>query len=108
AIKPGMPTHVSPIHSAPTDIIPGGVSRKARGQKLFLVLGALILLASGLFAVWLAWKGNLGSQGGAGDGANIPSLPALTATAPGVTSTDITLGLSAPFSGPAKELGHGM
>ena len=27
---------------------------------------------------------------------------------PGVTATDITLGLSAPFSGPAKELGRGM
>src|SRR5262249_14754146 len=32
----------------------------------------------------------------------------LRATAPGVTATDITLGLSAPFSGPTKELGRGM
>src|SRR5439155_25963787 len=33
---------------------------------------------------------------------------ALTATAPGITATEITLGMSGPFSGPAKELGRGM
>jgi hypothetical protein len=36
----------------------------------------------------------------------LEAKPALTA--PGVTAEDITLGMSAPFSGPAKELGHSM
>ncbi len=34
--------------------------------------------------------------------------PTLTATAPGVTANELVLGLSAPFSGPAKELGRGI
>ena len=32
----------------------------------------------------------------------------MTATAPGVTATEITLGMSGPFSGSTKELGRGM
>jgi ABC-type branched-subunit amino acid transport system substrate-binding protein len=44
----------------------------------------------------------------AGGETNTPAQPTLTATAPGVTASDITLGISAPFSGPAKELGRDM
>src|SRR5262249_51576326 len=52
-------------------------------------------------AGWLAF-------GGKKNTGNTPTRPTLTATAPGVTASDITLGISAPFSGPAKELGRDM
>jgi ABC-type branched-subunit amino acid transport system substrate-binding protein len=60
-------------------------------------------------------KGNTGGAAGDeaktpadGGGTNTPAGATLAATAPGVTASDITLGISAPFSGPAKELGRGM
>ncbi len=112
AINPALPTHVNPIHSAPTNIDPVGtrLAAKPRGQSMFLAAGGLVIFAGAIFAAWLAWKNTRSPDGEAGDGGkNAPAAKsALTATAPGVTASDITLGLSAPFSGPAKELGHGM
>jgi len=40
--------------------------------------------------------------------APLPSSPALTSTARGVTANEIRFGIVGPFSGPAKELGHQM
>ncbi len=40
--------------------------------------------------------------------APLPSPPALTSTARGVTANEIRFGIVGPFSGPAKELGHQM
>jgi ABC-type branched-subunit amino acid transport system substrate-binding protein len=75
---------------------------------LLVALG-LLLAGGGALAVWLAQGGGDGKVGDGGhkDGGP-PDKPILSATAPGVTATDITLGISAPFSGPAKELGRGM
>jgi ABC-type branched-subunit amino acid transport system substrate-binding protein len=68
---------------------------------------ALALLLVTVF-LWRPWQQSPDASGGAGPGTTPSAVPALTATATGVTATDITLGLSAPFSGPAKELGRGM
>jgi ABC-type branched-subunit amino acid transport system substrate-binding protein/tRNA A-37 threonylcarbamoyl transferase component Bud32 len=66
-----------------------------RPRRWILVLMAGVILIGGAVAAWLVWRGK-------------PPSPPLTATAPGVTATEITLGMSAPFSGPTKELGRGM
>jgi eukaryotic-like serine/threonine-protein kinase len=80
-------------------------------RRRLLIPAAFIIIIGGAVAAWLAWGGKPPSGDGAG-GISQPTMPAgihaLTATAPGVTATDITLGMSAPFSGPAKELGRGM
>jgi len=80
-------------------------------RRQHLVLAAGVILVGGAVAAWLAWGGKPHSPGGTA-GTTEPPGPAgtraLTATAPGVTATEITLGMSGPFSGPAKELGRGM
>jgi ABC-type branched-subunit amino acid transport system substrate-binding protein len=71
-----------------------------------VALGVVIL--GGILAVWLGRNGKSESPDSPA-GKTQPAAPGpLTATAPGVTPTDITFGMSAPFSGPAKELGRGM
>jgi ABC-type branched-subunit amino acid transport system substrate-binding protein len=72
-------------------------------QRRSLLLGAgLVGVAACALVGWLTLGGKRGS-----DTAN-KARAALTATAPGVTPTEVVLGLSAPFSGPAKELGRAM
>jgi ABC-type branched-subunit amino acid transport system substrate-binding protein len=95
-MESGMPTEVG-AH-APT--IRSAVARPG-WRRLLPLAAALLVLAGGALALWVAF-------GGKKDGGDADGQPALTATAPGVTANDITLGISAPFSGPAKELGHGM
>jgi ABC-type branched-subunit amino acid transport system substrate-binding protein/tRNA A-37 threonylcarbamoyl transferase component Bud32 len=76
-----------------------------------LVLAAGGLVVVGAVAAWLASGGKTPSRDRGADAispAASAGTPALTATAPGVTAADITLGMSAPFSGSAKELGRGM
>jgi ABC-type branched-subunit amino acid transport system substrate-binding protein len=75
-----------------------------------LGVAGVVLLALFVLAVvlWRPWQRPPGASPGAGAADKSPAGFALTATAPGVTATDITLGLSAPFSGPAKELGRAM
>jgi len=70
-------------------------------RPLFVVIG---LLGLGICALagWLAFGGR------GGPGGKVAPKSTLTASAPGVTDAEIVLGLSAPFSGPAKELGRGM
>jgi serine/threonine protein kinase/ABC-type branched-subunit amino acid transport system substrate-binding protein len=75
------------------------------------VVAASVIIVVGLAAAWLVWGKKPPSAVGTANPASPASpgsTPALTATAPGVTATEITLGMSAPFSGPAKELGRGM
>jgi eukaryotic-like serine/threonine-protein kinase len=81
---------------------------RPRARRLLPAAAAVLVLALGALALWLAFGGKKDRGGAAQVPSGDPSKPALTASAPGVTATDITLGISAPFSGPAKELGHGM
>ena len=82
----------------------------SRRRRVPWVIGGLFALVLLLVAVffWRPWQKSPDPSGGGGSGITPSALPTLTATAPGVTATEITLGLSAPFSGPAKELGRGM
>lgn len=85
--------------SAPTDVKPvASPEPPSKPSRRALLLAAGGVLATGGVAAWLAF-GRKKSHDGA---------PELTATAPGVTATDITVGMTAPFSGSAKELGRGM
>jgi serine/threonine protein kinase/ABC-type branched-subunit amino acid transport system substrate-binding protein len=85
------------------------VQGPARRWSPALLAALGVLLAGGVgLAVWLTQGGNDGKGGDGHKDAGPPDKPNLSATAPGVTATDITLGISAPFSGPAKELGRGM
>ncbi len=115
----GAPTQVARSQPAVTAIASPAVAPRSGRFLALLVTAALILVAGGVGG-WLVFGGKRDS--GAGTAANAPKTskegtgtepapavrPTLTATAPGVTATDITLGISAPFSGPAKELGRGM
>jgi ABC-type branched-subunit amino acid transport system substrate-binding protein/tRNA A-37 threonylcarbamoyl transferase component Bud32 len=77
-----------------------------RPSRRHFVLAAGGVAGGGALAAWLAWGGKSRPRGeGAGDP---PAARPLTATAPGVTAADITLGMTGPFSGPAKELGRAM
>ncbi len=89
-------------HPAPQPAAPAGEQPAKGPSRRALVLTAGGLFASGGVAAWLTWgrkKPQPDEPGGP---------PELTATAPGVTAAEITLGMSGPFSGPAKELGRGM
>jgi ABC-type branched-subunit amino acid transport system substrate-binding protein len=111
-------THIGTAHpTAPMAAAPPA-ARPPRGNRA-LIAGAALLLVVGGIAGWLAFGGNRGPGSALQDGNKPPAVGAgsetaastatpLTATAPGVTATDITLGISAPFSGPAKELGRGV
>jgi len=90
----GAPTVVQPAH---------------RPRSWPAIVAASVFLLGGAVAAWMAWGGNAESHDRTkGADAKTVSARPLTATAPGVTTTDITLGMSAPFSGPSKELGRGM
>jgi ABC-type branched-subunit amino acid transport system substrate-binding protein len=71
-------------------------------KRWLLAAGIAGLLVCGAIAAWA-----LGGKKGTGPSSSSES-PSLTTTAPGVTANEVVLGLSAPFSGPAKELGRGM
>jgi ABC-type branched-subunit amino acid transport system substrate-binding protein len=73
-------------------------------RRWLLVMAAVVIIAGGAVAAWLAWGGKRSPD----EGTTGTTPPSSLASAPGVTSTEITLGMSAPFSGPAKELGRGM
>jgi ABC-type branched-subunit amino acid transport system substrate-binding protein len=106
------PTHVGGSHPATATAAGPG----ARGSRRFaLIAGGLLGLAACVLLGWFVVNAMRGTDTGgpavkdAGPGKDgSTGKPALSATAPGVTATDITLGMSAPFSGPAKELGRGM
>jgi serine/threonine protein kinase/ABC-type branched-subunit amino acid transport system substrate-binding protein len=114
----GTPTQVgTPRPAAPTEVALASAMPRARAARALLVGAALLLVAGGV-AGWLAFGGKKNTGGSADGGGtrpsaaggetNTPAQPTLTATAPGVSASDITLGISAPFSGPAKELGRDM
>ncbi len=63
-----------------------------------------LLVGGGGVAGWWALNGKRETSGSG----ETRARPPLTATAPGVTATEITVGLSAPFSGPNRELGRSM
>jgi len=78
---------------------PGRAAPPRRRAAALLYAGLLaVLIGIAAAAWWLLRPPHAGTDGPAPAGA----------TAPGVTATDITFGMSAPFSGPAKELGRSM
>jgi ABC-type branched-subunit amino acid transport system substrate-binding protein len=85
--------------AAPPSGQPGYTTRRR-----LLVMAAVVIIAGGAVAAWLAWGGKRSPDEGTAGTTPASSI----ASAPGVTPTEITLGMSAPFSGPAKELGRGM
>jgi ABC-type branched-subunit amino acid transport system substrate-binding protein len=92
---------------------PGSTSKQvATGSGRWIpAVAAGVVIVVGLAAAWLVWGRKPPPVEGTPSTASPGSsgiTPALTATAPGVTSSEITLGMSAPFSGPAKELGRSM
>jgi ABC-type branched-subunit amino acid transport system substrate-binding protein len=111
-----VPTQVArPGPAAATAVAPPSVALRSWRSMALLAAAGLILVGAGVGS-WIAFGGKK-DTGAAADasrksregtaGETVPSA-ILTATAPGVTATDITLGISAPFSGPAQELGRGM
>jgi serine/threonine protein kinase/ABC-type branched-subunit amino acid transport system substrate-binding protein len=109
-------THISlPSDSGNVPAKDAGASTlKQHSYGLRFRLGAAavgIFFLAGAVVGWLVWGGRVLPSGSTAGGREPPaaeSAAALTATAPGVTASEITLGMSAPFSGPAKELGRGM
>lgn len=91
---------------APT--VTGMAEPPRRSRQLTLAAFAVLIMIGGAVALWLAFGGRRDNRQGKGAGDGGGDKPALTASAPGVTASEITLGISAPFSGPAKELGRGM
>jgi len=87
---------------ATTSVLP-----TARPRRWPLAVAAGVVVLGGAIAAWSAFGGKSGSGDQVNPSAAAATRP-LTATAPGVTATDIILGMSAPFSGPSKELGRGM
>jgi ABC-type branched-subunit amino acid transport system substrate-binding protein len=89
---------------------PTAVQPASRSRRWPAIVAAGAIVVGGALAAWFAWGGKSGSHEGTEGTTNSAVVTArpLTATAPGVTATDITLGMSAPFSGPSKELGRGM
>jgi serine/threonine protein kinase/ABC-type branched-subunit amino acid transport system substrate-binding protein len=86
-----------------------------RTRKVLLVGGGvgLLLLAyiAGMLVLQMARKDNNAPAAPAAPakaGAPAAAAPRATTTDRGVTDDDITLGMSAAFSGPARELGRGM
>jgi ABC-type branched-subunit amino acid transport system substrate-binding protein len=110
----GLATQVVRKRAATDPAVASG-SRKT----MTLAIAAVILVAGGIGG-WLAFgprkdtgeKLAAASGNSSGDQANTSSgassKPELTATAPGVTASEIIFGISAPFNGPAKELGPAM
>jgi hypothetical protein len=87
---------------ANTAIQPAPATERRSGpNRRTLLLAAGGLLATGGAAAWLTWGRKRPHD-------DTPGAPELTATAPGVTAAEITVGMCGPFSGSAKELGRGM
>jgi ABC-type branched-subunit amino acid transport system substrate-binding protein len=105
-------THIAlPSQTAMKQAVAAPAVATANASKGRRLAGAAVLfVALALFALllWRPWQKSSDASPGIVGGDKPSAKPVLTATAPGVTATDVTLGLSAPFSGPAKELGRGM
>src|SRR5439155_23862621 len=86
------------------------VQPASRMRRWPFVVAASVIVVGGVVATWLAFGGKSESRDGTAGTTHsaVAAARPLTATAPGVTGTEITLGMSAPFSGPSKELGRGM
>jgi serine/threonine protein kinase len=103
-------TSIGPAHAAATHLAPATSSRRAYARWRLPIVAAgvsLFALVALALSLWRPWDKAPDDSPGP-EPISPPKKLVLTATAPGVTATDITLGMSAPFSGPAKELGRGM
>jgi ABC-type branched-subunit amino acid transport system substrate-binding protein/tRNA A-37 threonylcarbamoyl transferase component Bud32 len=101
ALDGGATTLVAQTAAQPAAPAAGAPAKGPSRRRVVLAAGGV--LAAGA-AGWLGW----GRRPRRDDPAGTPEPPALTATAPGVTAAEITLGMCGPFSGSAKELGRGM
>jgi ABC-type branched-subunit amino acid transport system substrate-binding protein len=114
----GVPTQIAQPRPAGATAVASPAQAPRSWRSIVLLVAAGLILVGGGVGAWLAFGGKKDtgaaanasrtSRVGTADEAGPPVKPTLTATAPGVTATDITLGMSAPFSGPAQELGRGM
>ncbi|MBI3410879.1 MAG: ABC transporter substrate-binding protein [Planctomycetes bacterium] len=102
------PKSATQFHRHPPTVT-GVPAPPSKSRHITLAAFAALILIGGALALWLAFGGRQDDRhaSGAGDGSGADKST-LTASAPGVTPGEITLGISAPFSGPAKELGRGM
>ena len=76
--------------------------RHASAASPALGIAAGVLIAGGAVAACGRWKPPPQCFGGHDRAGGPAGKPALTATAPGVTATEITLGLSGPFPDPPR------
>ena len=87
-----------------------GSSRTSRRIGIIAGVAATVLVAIAL-GVWRPWSS---SQGDSSGPAKVPGAAAepkhssAASAVQGVTDTEIVLGMTAPFSGPSRELGRGM
>ncbi len=84
----------------------------AASRRAWLVGGAVAVgLIALAMAIWRPWSGSAGDSSGP---AKVPGAAAepkhsgAASAVQGVTDTEIVLGMTAPFSGPSRELGRGM
>jgi serine/threonine protein kinase/ABC-type branched-subunit amino acid transport system substrate-binding protein len=93
--------------------LPRGGGRRTNLWSAFLLAALVILIGATYFLG--RWGGNRspappasGQASAATESAINPAIPAGRPAVRGVTDTMVSFGMSAPFSGPAKELGRGM
>jgi len=105
-------TSIPPTVSGSPTTMPGGVLPEPEPNKHKRVLGLGVLIAGVALAFVLGLRAGVGGTSAkAADvhalvGAGAPQPPAEQAR--GVTNTEITLGMSAVFSGPTRQLGESM
>ncbi len=111
----------SGVRRAPPPAMASNVQETSKPNRRLLIGGAcaaaLLLVALAILRPWQSRAAAPHSDNSAtsGTGAVVPdakgSSPgsaASAATVAGVTSTEVVLGMSAPFNGPSRELGRGM
>jgi len=86
---------------------PGASLRGPSRRRLWLTTALIVIAAC--VAGWFLWSGERSrSRADRHDASASGTVGSLTGTVRGVSESQITIGMSAAFSGPSKELGRGM
>ncbi len=102
ARTPGIGTAAADLRAAePTELIGAPPSRGSR--RPWKSYASVVVIALALAVAFLFWQAGRGER----DRPRTQSDPAATGVA-GVTPSRVTVGMSAVFSGPSRELGRGM